>query len=384
MKKELFTAFVILLSGYVHAQSAYPLKISCQKNITNDTIWLTVVNPIQQKPGTLLITAYQTTVAKTDSFYLPVIDTINYYGIVIPANYQKGTLKLRAAFFPKIFEVSGMVLNKTNSETINALVITKNQRIYNKTIKLTEDKQFTLPGLIFENKASLVFNYTLANKKDKPNILIQQSPSLKDFTDSTFSTAIVLQEDIPVLTDTTAPHTDNKKHIAVLEKNKSVLLKEVTVTAIKKSRADKFNKEFSTGLFNDGEERVIDCLDNNDILSYPDCISFLRSRIAGLTTSISRYGESEIVWRGKTIQASFIDEMEVDLDQLLNINVADIAIVKAYPPPFWGATGGTGDGGAIAVYTRRGEYQRENAVNNRWLFPISGYSPAIHILFDGK
>ncbi|UEG51136.1 hypothetical protein LK994_06570 [Ferruginibacter lapsinanis] len=383
MKKRLFTAFICLLSGYVHAQSAYPLKISCQKNVTNDTVWLTVVNPIQQKPGTLLVTAYQTTAAKTDSFYLPVIDTINYYGIVIPANYQKGTLKLRAAFFPKIFEVSGMVLNRTNSETINALLITKNQRIYNKTIKLTDDKQFTLPGLIFENRASLVFNYTLANKKDKPNILIKQSPSLKDFTDSTFSTSIILQEDTPVSMDTVTAHNDTKKTTGH-DKNKSVLLKEVTVTAIKKSRAEKFNKEFSTGLFNDGDERVVDCLDNNDILSYPDCISFLRSRIAGLTTTISRFGESEVVWRGKTTQAFYIDEMEVDLDQILNINVADIAIVKAYPPPFWGATGGTGDGGAIAIYTRRGEYQRENAVNNRWLFPITGYSPAIHILFDGK
>lgn len=359
------------------------LKVYCQKNVTNDTIWLTITNPIDQKPGTLLVTAYQTTIAKTDSFYFPVIDTINYYGIVIPSNYQKGKLKLTTFFYPKIFEVSGMVLDKNYSATINALVITKNQKIYNKSLNLSEDKQFTLPGLIFENKASLIFNYTLANKKIKPNIQIQQIPSLKNFTDTVFSTAITLQEDLPVFKDSSSLTVNIEKNNAAKENKKSILLNEVIVTAQKKPRAEKFNEEFSTELFKDANERVIDCLDNNDILSYPDCLSFLRSRIPGLTTNISRFGESELVWRGKVTQSYFIDEISVDLDQILGLNVADIAIIKAFPPPFFGASGGnSGSGGAIAVYTRVGEYRRENTSSSKWLFSIMGYSPAIHTLFE--
>lgn len=379
-------AFFSLLCVYSYGQqpSALPLKVTCQKNDTNDTIWLTVAKPFDQKPGTLLITAYQTTVDKTDSFYLPIIDTINYFGIAIPYNFQKGKLKLQGFFYPKIFEVSGMVLNKMNSEIVNALVITKNQRIYNKVLKLSEDKQFTLPGLIFENKASLIFNYALANKKDKPNIQIRQTPSLPDFTDSAFSTVITLQEDKLQPIDTATAKLNGEKKSAKKEKDKSVLLQEVIVTAQKKSRAEKFNEEFSTALFNDADEKVIDCLDNNQILSYPDCLSFLISQVPGLSVRSDKFGESALYWRGHETNAFYIDEIEVDIQQIMSINTSDIAIVKAYPPPFFGASGGNGDGGGIAIYTRVGEYKRENTSNNKWLFSIKGYSPAIHTLFEGK
>ncbi len=103
-----------------------------------------------------------------------------------------------------------------------------------------------------------------------------------------------------------------------------------------------------------------------------------------MISNFNRFGESGLRWRGKEVNAFYIDEILVDLEQILNIPVTDIAIIKAYPPPFFGASGGTGDGGAIAIYTRQGEYRRENSVNNKWLFSIKGYSPAIHILFGEK
>ncbi len=43
--------------------------------------------------------------------------------------------------------------------------------------------------------------------------------------------------------------------------------------------------------------------------------------------------------------------MRVSAQDVANIPVSDIAIVKAYPPPFMGAPG---SGGGLAIYTRRG------------------------------
>jgi hypothetical protein len=51
----------------------------------------------------------------------------------------------------------------------------------------------------------------------------------------------------------------------------------------------------------------------------------------------------------------------------------DIAIVKAFPPPFFGAPGG-GNGGGIAVYTKRGGENRF-LPGNRTVFKIKGYTP---------
>ncbi|MDO9373308.1 MAG: hypothetical protein Q7T76_02765 [Ferruginibacter sp.] len=52
--------------------------------------------------------------------------------------------------------------------------------------------------------------------------------------------------------------------------------------------------------------------------------------------------------------------------------MTDIAIVKAYPPPFFGAPGGNG---GIAIYTRRGGEGNYLPANRR-VFKVSGYTPA--------
>ncbi len=380
MTNKILLSFVItcFLSANIFAQ--HDVLISCEKNNTGDTIWVTAKGAASQKPGTLLLTALHVKSGSVDSIFLPLVDTVSLFALVVPQNYREGKLRLTGFYYPKIFEVSGMVLNKINDEKIRVLLITNNKRIYNKELKLSDDKQFQLPGLIFENKGSLIFNYSITNKKERPNIIIKQTPSSENFKEVIFSQEILLTEERYV---DTVQSTVPNKHLSGKDKNdKSITMKEVVVNGKTKTKAEKFNEEYSTALFNDPGEKVVDCLDNKDILSYPDCLSFLRSRIAGLITSFNRFGESSLTWRGKDVQAFYIDEISVDLEQILNLPVSDIAIIKAYPPPFFGAMDGSGDGGAIAVYTRQDEYRRENSTNNKWLFSIKGYSPAIHVLFE--
>ena len=52
--------------------------------------------------------------------------------------------------------------------------------------------------------------------------------------------------------------------------------------------------------------------------------------------------------------------------------MVNIAIVKAYPPPFLGAPGG---GGGVAVYTRRGG-EANFLPANRQVFKVRGYTPS--------
>ena len=52
--------------------------------------------------------------------------------------------------------------------------------------------------------------------------------------------------------------------------------------------------------------------------------------------------------------------MPVDVTAIENIPVSDIAYVKVFRPPFFGATGG-GSGGAIAIYTKKGGDQKSTS-----------------------
>jgi hypothetical protein len=79
----------------------------------------------------------------------------------------------------------------------------------------------------------------------------------------------------------------------------------------------------------------------------------LQGRVAGLAISNNTStGQSSASWRGGT-PAFFIDEVPVNIDQLASMSMPDVAYVKVFDPPFFGASGG-GANGAIAVYTQRG------------------------------
>ena len=184
MKNKSILLLLILclpLTKFYAQQQPAPVTISYQKNSTNDTVWLTVNNTPDTKPGTLMLVATSNLAGKPDTSYYPVLDT-SVIILAIPQEYQSGTLQLRALFYPEIFEVIGKVLSKVKNRTVNAMLITNSKHIYNKPLTLTDDNHFALPGFVFVNKATLIFSYVSADDKKHPDVSIEQIPSVKDFT----------------------------------------------------------------------------------------------------------------------------------------------------------------------------------------------------------
>lgn len=95
---------------------------------------------------------------------------------------------------------------------------------------------------------------------------------------------------------------------------------------------------------------MISIMDDPSAIGFFNLFNYLQGRVAGL--QITPTGAA--TWRGGGV-TFFLDEVRVPAQQIANIPMTDIAIVKAYPPPFIGATGG---GAAVAVYTRRGGRSR--------------------------
>jgi len=80
-------------------------------------------------------------------------------------------------------------------------------------------------------------------------------------------------------------------------------------------------------------------------------LAYLQGKVAGL--QISTNGQSgSATWRGSAT-SFFVNEVTTDVTQLQSITMSDVAMIKVFRPPFFGATGG-GTGGAIAVYTKKG------------------------------
>jgi hypothetical protein len=77
-------------------------------------------------------------------------------------------------------------------------------------------------------------------------------------------------------------------------------------------------------------------------------------------------------WRGSTPQL-YVNEVPTDVDMVSSISVNDIAYIKVFRPPFMGGSG-NGAGGAIAVYTRRGNDVRQQPGKGLANNTVSGYS----------
>lgn len=378
----LFSCFICLFNTGFAQTDSLPVKISIDTQDGSDSIWLSVAIAGYAKPSSLMFIATLQNAAVQDTFFLPVFNEVSYFCFVFPADIHDNLL-LQARFYPGIFKVSGVVNNAKKKLAIKAILITDNEKIYNKEIIVQQGNQFSLPPLVFEKQASLAFNYVDDSKwRSHPDVILTVKPTAADFKQAVF-TAMVKHVDeagnkqLPQII-TVNDSIDNP--IKVDKKYKE--LKGVEVVTNKKKKIEKFNEEYSTGLFNDPSEKVIDCLDNPGILSYPNCLNYLQTQVPGLSIGNDPEAGSMIVkWRGQQVKAFYIDEIPVDIEQVLILNTSEIAMLKTYPPPFFGSSNGSG--GAIAVYTRSGEYSTTGSRLN-WLFEIRGYSPSVNVIGDKK
>jgi hypothetical protein len=384
MLHKLFILLFISLavSAYSYAQDDnLPVSVHLTKENNNDSLWVTVTINTNPKPGSLMFIASPGNSTSIDTFFLPVIDSSSLFCFVLPPGY-KDDLLLRAYYAPGIFRIAGTVNTKKTQVPVKAILITSNQQFYNKELVLKDNNRFSLPPMVFQGKASLAFNYNYPDKKrrDHPDIVLDNTIASLHFDQQVFSQKLTglssQNKNGPTQQDkrpgTTNPSDSNYK-----------TLNEVKISGVKKTPIEKFNDETSSGFFKDINEKTIDCLTNDNILSFPDCISYLQSQVAGITTATEKFGNTAIKWRGHQMKAFFIDEIPVDIDQVLGMNTADIAMIKVYAPPFFGA-GGNGDGGALAIYTRRGEYRRADTNAHQWLFTVRGYASPVHMLLIKK
>jgi hypothetical protein len=131
----------------------------------------------------------------------------------------------------------------------------------------------------------------------------------------------------------------------------------VTVKAKTKSPQQVLDEKYSSGLFSGGQAKAFDITNDPNARAAQSVFTYLQGRVAGLMISVSGApgGQPSVTYRGGA-PSFYLDEMPVDVSQLENMPMTDVAYVKVFEPPFFGAFGG-GSNGAIAVYTQKGGSQ---------------------------
>ena len=247
---------------------------------------------------------------------------------------------------------------KTKSNTSNFL-----------TIPLTTDGQFRITGMYFFDTAKLY--YQINNDKDK-RLTSVASFSFKNELASAVNPApnLLASLFLNVKPDSSA-FVKNLKQ-AVLQRSlfesKAKTLDVVKVYSKQKTLKQKLDEQYTSGFFTGDDGYTFTIEDDPFAKSATSILDYLRGKVAGL--QISSDGQSA-TWRGSATSI-FLNENNSDISMLEGIPMTDVALIKVFRPPFFGASGG-GAGGAIAIYTKKGGGDN-SAVKGLDFTNIYGYS----------
>lgn len=383
MKSTLLLPLLALLfAAPLHAQKAMGrLELKLNKNIfqPGDSLLITAdykdggAQMLNQSLATMEIIIENEEGARTRLRW-PVIKGHASGTIFLPDSLPRGQYTLAAGVQQRSFEVIGQLKDDRNIGSIQAMLLTKTGDWDEQEVAVSPEGTFNIRNWLFEDEAVLALHAT----KDKNQLL---NISINSRLDSSYEPLAVAGQRFYVGNPPAAVRPTLNTPVKTPEAlfaDRGALLPAVIVKSSVRTPSQQFNQEHVTALFRSGDERLISVMEDPSAMGFNTIFSYLQGRIAGLQIS-GGFNGGVATWRGGPV-TFFLDEMRVSSQQIANIPVTDIAIVKAYPPPFLGAPGG---GGAVAVYTRRGGEDKYLPAN-RQVFKVSGYTPSIIALNMNK
>jgi len=164
--------------------------------------------------------------------------------------------------------------------------------------------------------------------------------------------------------------------IQPIQDQKIKTLESVTVKGRVKTEAEKLDERYTSGMFSGGDAYTFDLVNDPFATSMMDIFQYLQGKVAGLqiVTANGPGGTATLSWRGGT-PSLYLNEMQVDPQQLQSTPVSDVAMVKVFRPGSGVGFGG-GSGGVIAVYTKKGGDEKRSDASFKGLDRafIVGYS----------
>ncbi len=272
-------------------------------------------------------------------------------------------------------EVLGVDVNRiAQDENLNLILQNKDSSTKMLNLPRITKGKFGVSGMIFydtakayyqfnvnrklSNEAAVIFNTGLYNgpRKWKPFAMTLPSWSPEDSS--------LIRKNKLVFEQAARLRDEENHRVKTLE---TVIVKGRT-----KSDAEKLDETYASGLFSGGDASVFNLMNDPTANAYMDIFSYLQGKVAGL--QIVNGPIPSLQWRGSS-PTLYLNEMQVDAEQLKTTSVPDIAMVKVFRPGSGVGFGG-GAGGVIAVYTKKGSERRPDPqVKGLDQARIIGYTP---------
>jgi hypothetical protein len=234
---------------------------------------------------------------------------------------------------------------------LNVILQTKDSARQFLSAPVSKTGEFVIDGLIFYDTISVYYTFNANKKLNRAAIVeFKTEPPI----------ALKMGVDADWLARMSAQKKPASRNIFFAQKRDEVIpalnkkiktLEEVIVRSRVRTRATQLEEKYASGLFQSGNARMFNLLDDPDAVGSVNALSYLQGRIAGLQIEGSGFQYSAR-WRGASPQF-FVDEMPMEIEDISSIPVSDIAMIKVFSPPFMGAFG-NGAGGAIAIYRKKG------------------------------
>lgn len=274
--------------------------------------------------------------------------------------------------------ISGKIFGGTNigiapDQKILLMLVAKDSSKQTLILPVKEDGSFVQGGVVFFDTLQVFYQY-LGNKKlaNRTELVFQNGLLTKErnLIDKSMATPYLWQGSDSVQLAKSRMFADEKTRLEKLAK--STTLADVTVRTRLKKAVDILDEKYASGMFsgaNDGYQ--FDILSDPRAQSSIDIFHYLQGMIPGLQINFNE-GTPTLSWRGGQPEL-FLDEMRTYSDVLNSMPMSDIAYIKVFRPPFFGAMGG-GAGGAVAIYTRKGNDMKSSPGHGLSFKLLEGYS----------
>ena len=229
-------------------------------------------------------------------------------------------------------KVTGLNKAAIGSREVTGILQTKDGGKQFLSIPVGGDGSLYVPDILFFDTARLF--YQLNNDKDK----VLSSRATFDFKSTLLTQPLKLPPDRDWIARLAKDSFSSIKNRAIAQKllddDKRVqTLATVEVRAQQRSKQQKMDAEYTSGLFSGGDAMTFITEDDPFANASMSVFNYLQSKVAGLQITTGA-GTPTLSWRGGA-PALYLDQMQMDAASLQGIPMTDVAMVKVFRPPFF-------------------------------------------------
>lgn len=222
----------------------------------------------------------------------------------------------------------------------------------NQVVKTDNKGNFSVDSLVFYGKNRLIFSDIKGKKSVYLDIVLSKDSLFRIF-DIPYAGSNWFNDPSP------GPLNSFANDLDAIQKASGLMLENVTVKSVKKTPIQELEEKYTRGAFSSPTDKSIDLVSSNEAEIYPNIFDYLQSRVNGLVVnrdgadySLQYRQSASISSMGAFPMVLFLDEVETDASFISAIPASQIALVKIFPN--FAASNGNAPGGALAIYTKKG------------------------------